>query len=348
MKNNAQNHLSRRNFIEKTASLIAGVTVAPSLMGAPGIIKNYNKPNSLINGVQIGVITYSFRSMPDQSAEATLKYVLDSGINAIELMGDPVETFAGKPESPVDRRAFFQLMGLKRKGEELTNEQKKELADMEAQMNAYNKEVAAWRASVSMRKFSQLKRMYEDAGVQIYAFKPNAFGKNNTDAEIDYGMRAAKTLGASQVTLEHPSDDAHTMRLGKLANNHKIYVGYHGHEQQTPTFWDTALEQSKYNAMNLDIGHYVAAGQPDLLELIRAKNKRISSMHIKDRQTPANGKANLPWGEGDTPLLPVLQLMRDNNYTFPATVELEYKIPEGSDAVKEVAKCLEYCTKALA
>ena len=57
------------------------------------------KPNSLINGVQIGTITYSYRSMPDQSAEATLKYILDSGISGIELMGGPVESFAGAPTS---------------------------------------------------------------------------------------------------------------------------------------------------------------------------------------------------------------------------------------------------------
>src|SRR5947208_4264764 len=55
------------------------------------------KPNSLINGVQIGTITYSFRQMPDQSAEATLKYILDSGISAVEIMGGPVESFAGAP-----------------------------------------------------------------------------------------------------------------------------------------------------------------------------------------------------------------------------------------------------------
>jgi len=57
------------------------------------------KPNSLINGVQIGTITYSYRSMPDQSGEATLKYILDSGISGIELMGGPVESFAGAPTS---------------------------------------------------------------------------------------------------------------------------------------------------------------------------------------------------------------------------------------------------------
>ena len=55
-----------------------------------------------------------------------------------------------------------------------------------------------------MDKFKQLKKMYEAAGVTIYGFKPNAFGKNNTDAEIDYGLRAAKALGASHITLEHP------------------------------------------------------------------------------------------------------------------------------------------------
>ena len=348
MKNLPQNHVSRRKFMGTTASLVAGVAVAPSLIGAPGIVKHYHQQNSVIEGVQIGVITYSFRSMPDQSAEATLQYVLDAGISAVELMGDPAETFAGKPENPVDRRAFFRLMRARRNGEALTEEQEKQLTDMEAQMQSYNKEVAAWRASASMKKFTELKKMYQDAGVQIYAFKPNAFGQDNTDAEIDYGMQAARALGASHVTLEHPGDDAHTLRLGKLAKKHKIYVGYHGHEQQTPTFWDTALDQSKFNAMNLDIGHYVAAGNPDPLDLIRAKHQRILSMHVKDRQKPENGKENLPWGQGDTPIIPALQLMRDQKYTFPATVELEYEIPEGSDAVKEVAKCLNYCREALA
>ena len=62
------------------------------------------KPNSLIDGVQIGTITYSYRSMPDQSAEATLEYIVDSGISAIELMGGPVESFAGVADGGGPRR----------------------------------------------------------------------------------------------------------------------------------------------------------------------------------------------------------------------------------------------------
>jgi hypothetical protein len=33
---------------------------------------------------------------------------------------------------------------------------------------------------------------------------------------------------------------------------------------------------------------------------------------------------------------------------MPATIELEYDVPQGSDAVNEVAKCLQFCKEALA
>jgi hypothetical protein len=56
----------------------------------------------------------------------------------------------------------------------------------------------------------------------------------------------------------------------------------------------------------------------------------------------------MPFGEGDTPLGLILQLMKRNGYTFPADIELEYEIPEGSNAVAEVQRCVEYCRNALA
>ncbi len=339
---------NRREFLQKSALGLAGVLTAPTwLQGAPALIKSFGKPNSRINGVQIGCITYSFRSMADQSAEATLKYVLDSGISSIELMGDPAESFAGMPTPTFNRMRIFQLGGKQRRGEALTEEEKKELTDLQAQSTAFNKVVADWRANADMKKFEQFGKMYKDAGVSIYAFKPNAFGVNNSDLEVAYGMRAAKALGASHVTLEHPSDDAQTMRLGKLGEKEQMSVGYHGHEQETFTFWDTALGQSPKNGLNLDAGHYIAAGHIDLIPLIEKHHSRIFSMHTKDRKTPTNGKGNVSWGTGDTPIVEILQLMKKNKYSFPATVELEYQIPQGSDAVKEVQKCLEYARKAL-
>ena len=342
------NNPSRRQFLGTTAALVSGAVLSNTkLFGMPALIRKLGESGSLINGVQIGTITYSFRDMPDQSAEATLKYVLDSGISAIELMGDPAESFAGKPKNPTDMRAIYPLMRKRNQKQELTADELKTLTEADVQIKAYNADVAKWRINAPMASFEKVRKMYEQAGVKIYGFKPNAFGKDNTDADVDYGMRAAKALGANQVTVEHPADDAQTLRLGTMAQKHGIRMGYHGHEQQTPTFWDTALTQSPGNAMNFDLGHYVAAGQPDPLALIKQKHARICSMHIKDRQNPANGKGNLPWGQGNTPLTEVLSLMRTQKYTFPAAVELEYKVPEGSNSVAEVKKCLDYCRKIL-
>ena len=321
--------LSRRQFIGKTAAAMTGIALASnSVFGAPAIIRNLGKPNSKFNGVQIGAITYSFRSLPG-NAEQILKYCVDCNISAIELMGPTAEAFAGAPHMST---------------EPMEPGRRPRLSDEERAARA--KEIARWRTSASMDKFSKLKKMYKDAGVSIYAWKPSALGQHNTDAEVDYALRVAKELGASHVTVELPEDAAQSKRLGAIADRHKIAVAYHGHLQQTFTAWDEALSQAKYNGINLDAGHYVAAGF-DPLPFIEAKHEQIYSMHLKDRKSKANGQENVPWGEGDTPIAGILQMMRKNKYKFPATVELEYKIPDGSDAIKEVQKCVEYCRKAI-
>lgn len=322
--------LSRREFLGTAAATVSGLALASnSVFGAPSIIRNLGKPNSKFNGVQIGAITYSFRSLP-VDAEQVLKYCVECNISAIELMGPTAESFAGAPHTNTE--PMRQGGG------------RPQMSDEERAARA--KELAAWRSNVSMDKFEQLKKMYKDAGVSIYAYKPSALGENNTDAEIEYALRAAKALGASHVTVEIPKEASHSERLGTIANKHKVVVAYHGHLQQTLTSWDEAIKQSRYNGINCDVGHYVAAGF-DPIPLLESRNEHIYSMHLKDRKSKENGGENMPWGEGDTPIVEILQLMRKNKYKFPATIELEYKIPEGSDAIKEVSKCVEYCRKAL-
>jgi sugar phosphate isomerase/epimerase len=304
-------NVSRRQFIGTGVLAAAGMALASKAAFASSIFED-GKPNSMINGVQIGVITYSFRSMPG-SAEQLLQYCKDCNINAIEMMGDAAEAYAGAPKW--DRSA-----------------------DSAAK-------IADWRMNVPMDKFIELRKMYNDAGVKIYAWKPNALGAKNTDAEINYAFNAGKALGCNHVTVELPEDDELTQRLGDKAAEHKMYVGYHAHTQATPTLWDTALRQSDYNAINLDIGHYVAGTSSSPVDFILKNSDRIVSMHIKDRKF--HDGANMPWGQGDTPIKEVLALMKKKKYKFPATIEFEYKIPEGSDAVKEVIKCRAYAQSAL-
>ena len=294
------------------------------------------------NEITLGLQTYSFRTMEDQSPLAILDYVKQTGIKNIELMGNHAEPFAGAPESMMSDRAKMAILIKQYRNEPLTDEEKVIAAEVGAQREAYNAEVQAWRKNVDLKKFEALKALYNEAGISIYAFKPRVFGKNNTDDDIRYGMRAAKALGASHVTLEHPEDDAHTARLAKIAEEEGVLIGYHGHEQQTPTLWDTALSQSDANRMNLDFGHYISAENENPLEIIKTKSDKIVSMHLKDRQKKSNGGGNLVWGSGDTPIVDVIKLIEENGYNFPVTIELEYEIPEGSDAVQEVKKCLAY------
>jgi sugar phosphate isomerase/epimerase len=326
-----KNKISRRGFMTITSLASVGVL----LNRHSALSKSFTKPDSKFGGVQIGAITYSFRSMP-HDIDQLLKFCVDSNVSAIEMMGDPAETFAGKPVSPI-KMPVIPPKGGQPQRTPLTDEQK-------AQMVEYGKKVAEWRLTASMEKFEEIRKKFNDAGVSIYAFKPNAMGVNNSDAEVEYAMKAAKALGAKSVTIELPTDAAQTKRLGDLGAKHKMYIGYHAHLQATDSLWDVALEQSPYNSLNLDCGHYIAVGgkntKESLLALIEAKHDRITSMHIKDRT--ADGKQNLAWGKGDTPLKEILLLIKNKKYKFPATVELEYDIPEGSDAVKEVAKCVEF------
>ena len=56
----------------------------------------------------------------------------------------------------------------------------------------------------------------------------------------------------------------------------------------------------------------------------------------------------MPFGEGDTPMKEVLQLLKKEKYGFPGNIELEYRIPEDSNLLAEMKKCLAYCKDCLA
>lgn len=330
---------TRREFTK----LALSATPAFGLLGTPlssaGLWQT--RPSSLIQGVQIGAITYSYRSMGDQSAEATLQYVLDSGISAIELMGDPAESFAGRPSAGRGGGGG----GRGGRGAQRTPE---EIAAQRAAQQAAQAELKAWRLSVSMDRFKALRTMYNNAGVSIYAVK--ILSPNMSDEEFDYVFNVAAALGCTHTTLELPGDEAQLKRIGEFAMKHKIYAAYHTHLQGTMTAFDRAFELSPGNMANVDLGHYVAAGNigGTPVEFLQKHHARISSIHLKDRKSKENGGANVAWGTGDTPIRDILQTMKARAWTFPATVELEYPIPEGSNAVAETRKCVEYCRAVLA
>lgn len=314
-------NVSRREFGQLALAGVPGLALLDRSL--PRDAASQSRPNSSINGVQVGAITYSYRSMPDQSAEAMLKYVVDSGISAIEFMGAAVERFGGAPAGG---------------GRGATPEQRQAAADA----------LKKWRAEASMAPFRKLRTMFNDAGVTIYAWKQ--LSPNMSDEEFEYVFSVAEALGCTHTTLELPGGAnaaAQLKRIGDFAAKKKIYAAYHTHLQGNITAFDEAFAISDANRANVDFGHYTAA-DGNALEFLQKFHDRIASFHLKDRTTPANGAKNLPWGTGDTPIREILQTVKKNKWTMPASIELEYAVPADSDAVKETAKCLQFCREALA
>ncbi len=355
---------------------LAGVPAAAMVGGSETLLRAFaqSKPNSLIEGVQIGTITYSYRSMSDQSAEATLKYIVDSGISAIELMGSPVERFAGAPsaggrggggergaraggppsDAPPPVLAGMwngQPCELPREGRGGGGGRGRGRGETSPEQEAAQQEQAAkmkaWRTSVSMDAFKTLRTMYNDAGVTIYAWKQ--LNQNMSDEEFEYIFNVAEALGCTHTTLELPTDEAQLKRIGDFANKKKIYAAYHTHAQGNMTAFDRAFALSKGNMANVDFGHWVAAGNVGgtPMQFLEKHHSRISSFHLKDRTTPKNCALNLAWGTGETPIKDILQLVKKNTWKIPASIELEYNVPEDSDPVQEVRKCVEFCRRAL-
>jgi sugar phosphate isomerase/epimerase len=195
----------------------------------------------------------------------------------------------------------------------------------------------------SMDKAAAFRKRYEDAGVRIEIVKFDDVYKQ-PDPTIDYFFELTRALGARAMSCEISLDD--TKRLGRFADKHQIMVGYHGHTETTPRMWETAFGYARYNGANVDLGHFIAGNNVSPIPFIKQHHDRVTHVHIKDRKL--NNGPNVPFGEGDTPIIEALRLIRDNKWNIQATIEFEYPVPPGSDRMTEIAKCVQYCRNALA
>jgi sugar phosphate isomerase/epimerase len=264
------------------------------------------KINSKVDGVQLGAQSYSFR---DRSLDEAIAGYKEVGLGLCELYQGHVEprnTGAGAREA-----------------------------------------LRKWRLETPLAEFQKIRKKFGDAGIVLYAYNLS-FNDSFTDEEIDHGFLMAKALGVKYITASSTVSAA--KRVAPFADKHKITVAMHGHSNITnpnefakPESFAAAMEMSKWFAVNLDIGHFWAAGY-DPVQYLEQHHERIITLHIKDRKRPADGP-NLPFGEGETPIKPVLQALKKNKWKIPANIEYEYK---GADTVAEVKKCYQYMKDALA
>jgi sugar phosphate isomerase/epimerase len=317
--------------------------------GAPRI-------DSKFGGVQIGAITYSFNRIASPDPEAIVNAFVEVGLGEAELMSNHCEALAGAPPTPTFGRgggglgrgpggAPGQPGGQRGPGGRapLTPEQ-------QAERQASMEKLAQWRSSTNAGTWKAVTKKFNDAGVEVALLCYN-MQDSMKDEDIEYGFGMAKGLGVKAITTSTTLTMA--KRIAPVAERHKLMVGYHGHDQtsdpnQTATLesYDTLMAYGKYNGVNLDIGHFTASNY-DAVAFIKQHHDKITNLHLKDRLKD-HGPNVAVWGTGDTPLKAVLQLLKNEKYGFPANMELEYPIPEGSNIIAEAKKCLAYVKSCLA
>lgn len=271
-----------------------------------GQISAHEQINSEFNGVVVGAQSYSFR---DRS--------LDEAIDAMRLIGiGSCELWSGHVEPLRESR------GAK---------------DGRARLRAF-------RLETPLSFFEEIGAKFHEAGISLHSLN-YSFRDHFSDEEIVRGFEMAKAMGASVLTASGTVSVA--KRVNPVARQFGMLVGMHNHsrirenEFATPDDFATASEGHDHIAVNLDVGHFVAAGF-DPIDYIRRHHEKIVTLHIKDRKV--NQGDNVPFGEGDTPLVEIFALLRDQGYGFPANIEYEYR---GGDTVEEVRKCFEFCKRAL-
>ena len=311
---------TRRDFAKWSLAALAGaglLPVAELLHAADNSPNQSGRPNSKVAGVQLGInVPYSFAE-PRMSGDDILQHCVQLGFSAVELRTQPVEAFLGVPAELVSSNGT----------------------------EADARQLAQWRKSVSMDRVKEFRQKYEAAGVLIEIVKVDGIFKM-TDDELDYVFALAKTLGGRAISTEISPKDDDLKRLGKFADQHQFMVGYHGHASTRPEHWEHAFSLAKYNGANVDLGHFVAGNNTSPVPFIQQYHDRITHVHLKDRKL--HDGPNTPFGEGDTPIVDVLRLIRDNHWNIQGTIEFEYKVPAGSDRMTEIARALKYCREALA
>ena len=334
---------TRRSF---SKVLLAAVPAVPFLAHASAA----QKVNSKINGVRMGLQSASF-TFSGMGIDEIIQTMVSLGLGEIDVMAEHVEAYLGAPgvqvpgtgrPGPWARQAGARQGGAPggvagaapggapggaprggggfgRGGDPVVREA-----------------LRKWRLDASLNKYKAVGDKFKDAGLRFFSYNLS-FNDTYTDEEIAKGMEMAKALGTKILTVSSPMSVL--PRVAPLAEKHDVIVALHNHTTG-PDEFAQAMALSKNMWVNLDVGHFFASGH-DPLAYIRAHHARITNIHVKDRK--ANQGAEMPFGEGETPLKETLLLVRNEKYDFPVCIE--YVGPDGPAV--ELKRCFDYCKSVL-
>src|SRR4029079_1173701 len=132
---------------------------------------------------------------------------------------------------------------------EMTPEQQ---AEARKAAEARAEEMRKWRSTLSMDKFKDVRKKFDDAGIQLRLLTYNMTVNTTKDQDIEYVFEMAKALGVRGITTSTQVSMA--KRIAPFADKYKITVGFHGHDQvdrpdevSTEETFKAVMAASKYH-----------------------------------------------------------------------------------------------------
>jgi sugar phosphate isomerase/epimerase len=302
------NAISRRQFVQFGVAGLASVALAPKAGAA--------KLHSVVDGLHIGIQTFSFRGLryPD-----IVSAVQEVGIGECELWSAQVEpTSADVPD------------------------------------------IMKWRDTVSLDFFKDIRKKFNQAGIDIYAYNPR-FGAGGgrgrgaaagqpggapvapppppqvTDAQIDRVFEFTKALGAKALSTQMNVEMA--QRIAPFAEKHKIITAV---ASSNPDALTQIPPISPWLRMDVDIGDFTRQGH-DALQFVKDNYQHLLDVHLKDCKFKG---PSVPFGTGDSHMKEVLQFLASKKTQVRANIDCDY--PGTGTSVDEVKKCYDYVKSCLA
>jgi sugar phosphate isomerase/epimerase len=296
---------------------------ARAVLGAGPLAAALANIDSKVRGVQFGLQTYVFSLSGPRTGilDTVVQSMVESGLGECEAYSPLLE-----PGDLSDRSRSQQAS-----------------AEDRAQARAA---LAEWRASAPLDYYQGIRKKFNGAGIEIWSYTAN-FGPS--DEEINRTFEQAKALGAKLITSGIGLTAA--KRVAPIAEKQGILVGLQGNPNMNGTNPDqiTKPEQylegvalSKQFRICLDIGDATGGGW-DALQFVREHPEPIAIIYVKDRK---KDRTSVPFGEGDTPVKQVLQLIRDKQYGIRCYIDCDYRT-DGTRA-EAVKKSFEYAKAAVA
>jgi sugar phosphate isomerase/epimerase len=203
---------------------------------------------------------------------------------------------------------------------------------------------------VPLTYYTAIRKKFSDAGLEINSFDAS-LGTSTSDEDLNRACEVTRTLGAHCMMCVVTRSVA--KRLAPIAEKHAIKVAFQGRPNVNstdpdvmakPADFEEAMGYSKNFGSSIDVGDATGAGW-DVLKFIQDTHPRVFALNLKDR-TKAN--VSMPWGQGDSHLKEILQLVRDKKYPIRCYIDCDYATVEGTTRVADIKRCMEFARTALA